>query len=170
MGFALNRVVFLLSAPVILTFFSSHGWESWDVERWPLIPEGMPVLVDDDLRFEDGPAAPRPAAVVSRWLRELPASGRQRRVRTTPQTLQQAGDRPYPRDTQIARLKNEVGALKQRLAQSTSTIEELTDFRSQALAQLAAQHDEITRLRASAIAASRVPRLPQRATSIGSCS
>ena len=33
------------------------------------------MLVDDDLLFEDGPAAPRPAAVVNRWLRELPASG-----------------------------------------------------------------------------------------------
>ncbi|MEV6675117.1 site-specific integrase [Streptomyces sp. NPDC051162] len=33
------------------------------------------MLVDDDLRFEDGPTAPRPAAVVNRWLRELPASG-----------------------------------------------------------------------------------------------
>ncbi|MEV6228043.1 site-specific integrase [Saccharopolyspora shandongensis] len=60
---------------MILSFFSSHGWESWDVEYRPLIPEGMPVLVDDDLRFEDGPAAPRPAVVVNRWLRELPASG-----------------------------------------------------------------------------------------------
>lgn len=60
---------------MILSFFSSRGWESWDVEHRPLIPEGMPVLVDDDLRFEDGPAAPRPAAVVNRWLRELPASG-----------------------------------------------------------------------------------------------
>ncbi|MEU0214902.1 site-specific integrase [Streptomyces sp. NPDC006265] len=60
---------------MILSFFSSRGWESWDIEHRPLIPEGMPVLVDDDLRFEDGPAAPRPAAVVNRWLRELPASG-----------------------------------------------------------------------------------------------
>ncbi|WP_066940066.1 site-specific integrase [Streptomyces sp. NBRC 110611] len=60
---------------MILSFFSSRGWESWDVEHRPLIPEGMPVLIDDDLRFEDGPAAPRPAAVVNRWLRELPASG-----------------------------------------------------------------------------------------------
>lgn len=51
---------------MILGFFSSRGWESWDVEHWPLIPEGMPVLVDDDLCFEDGPAAPRPAAVVNR--------------------------------------------------------------------------------------------------------
>ncbi|MET9882904.1 hypothetical protein ABZZ20_07000 [Streptomyces sp. NPDC006430] len=60
---------------MILNFFSSRGWQSWDVEHRPLIPEGMPVLVDDDLHFEDGPAAPRPTAVVNRWLRELPASG-----------------------------------------------------------------------------------------------
>ncbi|MEU6180432.1 site-specific integrase [Streptomyces coeruleorubidus] len=57
---------------MILSFFSSRGW---DVEHRPLIPEEMPVLVDDDPCFEDGPAAPRPAAVVNRWLRELPASG-----------------------------------------------------------------------------------------------
>jgi len=75
LGFALSRVVFLSSALVILTLFSSRGWQSWDLEHRPLIPEGMPVLVDDDLRFEDGPAALRPAAVVNRWLRELPASG-----------------------------------------------------------------------------------------------
>src|SRR5262249_40265435 len=75
LGFAPSRVVFLLSALMILSFFSSRGLESWDAEHRPLIPEGMPVLVDDDLRFDDGPAAPRPAAVVNRWLRELPASG-----------------------------------------------------------------------------------------------
>lgn len=67
--------MFLLSALVILNLFSSRGWRSWDLECRPLIPEGMPVLVDDDLRFEDGPVAPRPAVVVNRWLRELPASG-----------------------------------------------------------------------------------------------
>ena len=50
--------MFLLSALVILIFFSSRGWQSWDLEYRPLIPEGMPVLVDDDLRLEDGPAAP----------------------------------------------------------------------------------------------------------------
>ncbi len=60
---------------VILNFFSSQGWQSWDLEHRPLIPERMPVLVDDDLRFEDGFAAPRPALVVNRWLRELPSSG-----------------------------------------------------------------------------------------------
>ena len=67
--------MFLLSASVILTFFSARGWQAWDVEHRPLIPEGMPVLIDDDLLFEDGPAAPRPTVVVNRWLRELPASG-----------------------------------------------------------------------------------------------
>src|SRR5713101_5165190 len=60
---------------MILSFFSSWGWESWDVGHRPLIPEGMPVLIDDDLRFEDGPGAPRPSVAVNRWLRELPSSG-----------------------------------------------------------------------------------------------
>jgi hypothetical protein len=60
---------------MILTFFAATGWESWDVTRRPLIPEGMPVLVDDDLRFEDGPGAPRATVAVNRWLRELPVSG-----------------------------------------------------------------------------------------------
>jgi hypothetical protein len=39
------------------------------------LPEGMPALVDDDLRFVDGPAELRPTAAVNRWLRERPASG-----------------------------------------------------------------------------------------------
>ena len=73
--FASGRVVFLSSWPMILSFFSSRGWESWDVERRPLFPERMPVLVDDDLLFEDGPGAVRPTTVVNRWLRELPSSG-----------------------------------------------------------------------------------------------
>lgn len=67
--------MFLWSPLMILSFFSSRGWECWDVERRPLIPERMPVLVDDDLRFEDGPGAPRSTVVVDRWLRELPSSG-----------------------------------------------------------------------------------------------
>lgn len=71
----LSCVAFLSSPLVILSFFSSQGWQSWDVEHRPLIPERMPVLVDDDLRFEDGPNATRPTAVVNRWLRELPVSG-----------------------------------------------------------------------------------------------
>src|SRR5664279_4107812 len=34
----------------------------------------MPVLIDEDLRFEDE-HGPRPATVINRWLRELPVSG-----------------------------------------------------------------------------------------------
>ena len=60
---------------MILSCFSSRGWDSWDVGRRPLLPERMPVLIDVDLRFEDGPGTPRPVTVVNRWLRELPASG-----------------------------------------------------------------------------------------------
>ncbi len=60
---------------MILSFFASRGWESWDLERRPLLPERMPVLIDDDLRFEDGPGASRPATAVNRWLRGLPSSG-----------------------------------------------------------------------------------------------
>lgn len=86
------------------------------------------------------------------------------------QILQHTGEHPDPRDAQIARLKDEITALKKRLTQSTSTIDELTDLRTQTLAQLAAQHDEITRLRGSVAAANRVPRLPRHATTIGSCS
>ncbi len=57
-----------------LTFFTSMGWESWDIEARPVIPERMPVLVDDDLMF-DGDGGPRPSVAVNRWLRELPVSG-----------------------------------------------------------------------------------------------
>lgn len=60
---------------MILSYFSSLDWRSWDLEHRPVIPEGMAFLIDDDLLFEDGPAAPRQASVVNRWLRELPASG-----------------------------------------------------------------------------------------------
>jgi hypothetical protein len=58
-----------------LIFYSSASCESWDVAARPAVPEGMPVLVDDDLRFEAGVGQARPAAVVNRWLRELPVSG-----------------------------------------------------------------------------------------------
>src|SRR6266702_3082812 len=60
---------------MLINLFSSRGWESWGLEHRPLIPERMPVLIDDDLRFEDGPGAPRPALAVNRWLQELPVSG-----------------------------------------------------------------------------------------------
>src|SRR6266498_3862866 len=35
----------------------------------------MPILIDDDLRFEDGVGQPRPTVLVNQWLRELPACG-----------------------------------------------------------------------------------------------
>lgn len=57
-----------------LFFFSAAGWEGWDLDRRPLIRQGMPVLVDDDLRFEDERGL-RASVMVNQWLRELPVSG-----------------------------------------------------------------------------------------------
>jgi hypothetical protein len=74
--------------------------------------------------------------------------------------LHQAGTIPDPRQAQITRLKNEISFLNSRLSRAERTIEELTDFRRQALARLAAQHEEIIRLRAAAHDLSRVVRLP----------
>jgi hypothetical protein len=74
--------------------------------------------------------------------------------------LLDTGERPGPRDAQVTRLKDEIARLKERLARSGSTISELADFRSQALARLAAQHHEITRLRREAHMAAGVRRLP----------
>ena len=65
--------------------------------------------------------------------------------------LLDAGERPDPRDAQVA--------------QSDATISELAGFRDQALARLAAQHDEITRLRQEVQLAARIRRLPAPAPS-----
>nr|WSZ96782.1 hypothetical protein OH820_14915 [Streptomyces sp. NBC_00857] len=87
------------------------------------------------------------------------------------QALHQAGEIPDPREAQIIRLKAEITKLKDRLTQSEQTIDELTDFRSQALARLAAQHEEIVRLREAAVGTTQLRRLPApRTTVIGSCS
>ncbi|MGW0854944.1 hypothetical protein [Streptomyces sp. NPDC002690] len=87
------------------------------------------------------------------------------------QSLQAAGDIPDRRDAQIDRLKTEITKLKERLARADSAVDELTDFRTQALARLAAQHDEIVHLRETASAANHVTRLPTaREGTIGSCS
>ncbi|MFD4247945.1 hypothetical protein ACFWP3_41180 [Streptomyces sp. NPDC058525] len=87
------------------------------------------------------------------------------------QALHQAGEIPDPREAQIIRLKAEITKLKDRLAQSEQTIDELTDFRTQALARLAAQHEEIVRLREASAGTTQVRRLPaSRTTVIGSCS
>ena len=72
--FALPRVVSLPSLAVKLIFFSLNGWEGWGLEHRPLIPDGMAILIDDDLRFDDG-ATPRPTVAANQWLLELPASG-----------------------------------------------------------------------------------------------
>ncbi|MFI6850495.1 hypothetical protein ACIBJD_38910 [Kitasatospora sp. NPDC050467] len=87
------------------------------------------------------------------------------------QNLQEAGHIPDPREAQIERLRAEITKLKERLAKSEQAIDELADFRTQALSRLAAQHEEIARLRESAAGTSRVSRLPApRATVIGTCS
>ncbi len=64
--------------------------------------------------------------------------------------LQNSGQTPDPKAAQIQRLNTEIDKLRSRLAQANTVIEELTDFRRQALARLAAQHEEINRLRALA--------------------
>jgi len=78
------------------------------------------------------------------------------------QLLEHTGEVPDQREAQIAHLKNEIAALKQRLTGLEGTIGELHDFRSKALAPLAAEHHEITRLRDSLAAAGQVSRLPSR--------
>lgn len=59
---------------MLVITYCSAGWESWDVESRPLVTEQMPVLVDEDLLFEDQDIS-RPTVAVNRWLRELPVSG-----------------------------------------------------------------------------------------------
>lgn len=76
------------------------------------------------------------------------------------QDTQQAGEQPDPRDAQVTRLKNEITRLRERLAESAGTITELTGFRTQALARLAAQHDEITWLRHDLQRTATIRRLP----------
>ena len=65
-SFCFRGVAFVGSTLVELTFFSSVGWDSWDVEARPAIPDRMPVLVDDDLLFDSG-GGPRPSLAVNRW-------------------------------------------------------------------------------------------------------
>ena len=83
-------------------------------------------------------------------------------------TLHDAGTVPDPRLAQIARLKTETAALRQRLTERDETIAELAAFKTVALSRLAAQHDEIARLRATG-PTSNVRRLPARAAQIGPC-
>jgi hypothetical protein len=85
------------------------------------------------------------------------------------QALRDADEVPDLRVAQIARLKNDIDALKRRLTSRDQTIAALNDFKTEALSQLAAQHDEITRLRGAVTSTSNVRRLPTRAAIIGPC-
>ena len=86
------------------------------------------------------------------------------------QACQQAGDLPDRRDAQIARLKDEIITLRQRLADRDHTITDLRDFKNRTLAQLASQHDEINRLRTQNQRAAKVRQLPARTSDAGPCS
>jgi len=83
------------------------------------------------------------------------------------QACHQAGDHPDRRDAQINRLKDEIATLKPRLARRDQTIADLTTFKTEALARIAAQHEEIHRLRRQADQATRVHRLPVRTPATG---
>lgn len=86
------------------------------------------------------------------------------------QQLQHAGQTPDPKTTQIERLKAEVDKLRHRLAQANTAIDELSEFRTQALARLAAQHEEIKRHRTLTDPDIKVAHLPRaRQKLIGPC-
>ncbi|MFD9434180.1 hypothetical protein [Streptomyces sp. NPDC060002] len=59
------------------------------------------------------------------------------------QVLQDTGEIPDRREEQIVRLKAENNRLEERLDQSEQRNDELSEFRTQAPARLAAQHEEI---------------------------
>jgi uncharacterized protein (DUF3084 family) len=61
--------------------------------------------------------------------------------------LHGTGTIPDPRDRQIARLKEENTALRDRITERDAELEGLAAFKEQALSRLAAQHEEIQRLR-----------------------
>jgi chromosome segregation ATPase len=73
--------------------------------------------------------------------------------------LRDAGVITDPRDAHIDRLKQQVRRLTDRLAAPEQDNTDLTAFRTQALSQLAAQHEEITRLRAATASADNVHNL-----------
>jgi DNA repair exonuclease SbcCD ATPase subunit len=81
-----------------------------------------------------------------------------------------AGEVSDPRDAQITRLKQEIQTLQGRVGKRNQSIEELTDFKTQALARLAAQHDEITRLRTTLERQQTVRELRPRTRITGPCS
>ena len=76
------------------------------------------------------------------------------------QQSQRDGHTPDPKAAQIERLRADVDKLKTLLAQANTTIDQLSDFRTQALARLAAQHEEILHLRGAADPNTNVAHLP----------
>lgn len=76
------------------------------------------------------------------------------------QQLRHEGRTPDPKAAQIEQLRADVDKLKAQLAQANDTIDQLTTFRTQALARLAAQHDEILRLRTAADQKTNIAHLP----------
>lgn len=74
--------------------------------------------------------------------------------------LRETGVIPDPRAAQIERLKEQVAGLKERLTARDAQIDGLTDFREQALSQIAAQRMEIERLRDALAPPSNVRALP----------
>jgi hypothetical protein len=85
-------------------------------------------------------------------------------------SIREAGKAPGPHEAQVTRLNTEITTLRQRLAEREQTVTELTDFRTEALSRLAAQHDEITRLRQQVDQTHRVRYLPKPAPVTGPCS
>jgi hypothetical protein len=78
--------------------------------------------------------------------------------------LHEAGAVPDPRVAQVERLKEQVTALKDRLAERDRQVTEFTDFKQRALSQIAAQRMEIARLRETLASPSNVRALPIAAT------
>lgn len=163
--------MYLLSAPVMLTFFSARDWQSWDVEHRPLIPEGqnrVRAAMDRLLRGEIPPGGncdiktlAREAAVDrTAFYGNRPYAHLRAEFEDRLRLLQEAGTTPDPKIAQVDRLKADNAKLKERLMKAEQTIAELGDLRSQTLARLAAQHEEILRLRAIAGTSARVAQLP----------
>ena len=76
------------------------------------------------------------------------------------QQSQRDGHTPDPKTAQIERLRADADKLKSLLAKANTTIDQLTEFRTQALARLTAQHEEILRLRAANDPKTKVAHLP----------
>ena len=74
--------------------------------------------------------------------------------------LRAAGQRPDPRDAQIARLTGDNAKLRTRIADLEQKITEASSFRTAAISQLAAQHEEIQRLRTAAASTTNIVVLP----------